>query len=119
PVGEEASVDIVYSAEPAQGLFFRTAEMGHPEGDDHCWTQGEPHEARHWFPSFDYPNERASSEIIFHVPQEMTVISNGRLLGEEQEEGGLKAVHWLQEKPHANYLICVVAGYLEKLEDRH
>ncbi|RIK72983.1 MAG: hypothetical protein DCC67_18485, partial [Planctomycetota bacterium] len=119
PAGEEASIDVAYSAEPAQGLFFRTSAMGFPEGDDHCWTQGEPHEARHWFPSFDYPNERASSEIIFHVPREMTVVSNGRLIGEAEEPGGLKAVHWLQEKPHANYLICVVAGRLEKLEDQH
>ncbi|MCC6491453.1 MAG: M1 family metallopeptidase [Pirellulales bacterium] len=118
-VGEEGSVEIAYSAAPVQGFFFRTAEMGLPAGDDHCWTQGEPHEARHWFPSFDYPNERASSEIVLHVPRAMTVVSNGRLVEEKDEQGDLKAVHWLQEKPHANYLICVVAGYLKKLEGQH
>jgi aminopeptidase N len=119
PVGEEASVDIEYSAEPVQGLYFRTPEMGFPKGDTHCWTQGEPHEARHWFPSFDYPNERSSSEIICHVPAEMTVVSNGRLVGEDKEPEGRKAVHWRQDKPHVSYLICMVAGYLEKLEGKH
>ena len=78
PVDAEASVEIEYSAEPAEGLYFRTADMGFPKEDTHCWTQGEPHEMRHWFPAFDYPNERASSEIICHVPKEMTVVSNGR-----------------------------------------
>jgi aminopeptidase N len=119
PVGDETTVEIDYSAEPVQGLYFRTAGMGFPEGDDHCWTQGEPHEARHWFPSFDYPNERSSTEIICHVPKKMTVVSNGRLIDEKDEADGMKAVHWLQEKPHVSYLIAMVAGHLEKLEGKH
>ena len=119
PVGIETTVEINYSAEPVQGLYFRTSEMGLPEGDDHCWTQGEPHEARHWFPSFDYPNERSSTEIICHVPKDMTVVSNGRLVDEKGEADGMKAVHWLQEKPHVSYLIAMVAGHLEKLEGKH
>jgi aminopeptidase N len=120
PVGEEATLAIDYSAEPKLGLFFRTAAMGYPESDTHVWTQGEPHEARHWFPCFDYPNERASTEVIVHVPNDMTVLSNGRQLGETPDAGGkTKAVHWLQEKPHVSYLICVVAGKLEKLQAKH
>ena len=85
PVGEEAWVEIDYSAEPIEGLYFRTPAMGFPEGDDHCWTQGETHEARHWFPCFDYPNERSSTELICHVPADMTVVSNGRLVDETTE----------------------------------
>lgn len=120
PVGEEASVTVRYSAQPAKGLYFRTAKMGYPEEDTHIWTQGETHEARHWFPCFDYPNERSSTEIICHVPPEMTVISNGRMISEEvNDETGFKAVHWLQEKPHVSYLICLVAGHFNKLEAKH
>ncbi len=118
-VGAKAHVEIEYSAEPVQGLYFRTPEMGLPESDTHCWTQGEPHEARHWFPSFDYPNERSTSEIICHVPKEMTVVSNGKLIDESEKADGLKAVHWRMEKPHVTYLICMVAGHLEKLEGKH
>ncbi|BBO36585.1 M1 family aminopeptidase [Lacipirellula parvula] len=118
-VGEQAEVEIDYSAEPVEGLYFRTAAMGLPKGDDHLWTQGEPHEARHWFPCFDYSNERASSEIICHVPEEMTVVSNGKLVGETKEDGGKKSVHWLQEKPHVSYLVCLIAGNLAKLEAKH
>ena len=119
PVDEQVEVEIDYSAEPVEGLYFRTAAMGLPKGDDHCWTQGEAHEARHWFPCFDYPNERSSSEIICHIPKEMSVVSNGRLVGETDEEGGMKRVHWLQEKPHVSYLICMIAGNLKKLEKSH
>ncbi|WP_372897820.1 M1 family aminopeptidase [Stieleria sp.] len=119
PVGTEFTVEIDYSAQPNAGLYFRTAEMGYPEQDTHIWTQGETHEARHWFPCFDYPNERSSTEVICHVPKTMRVLSNGKRMGETIDAAGLKAVRWLQEKPHANYLICLVAGNLEKLEKRH
>jgi aminopeptidase N len=119
PADAEASVDIEYSAEPVEGLYFRTPDMGFPKEDIHCWTQGETFEARHWFPSFDHPNERASSEIICHVPREMTVLSNGRRVDEKDEANGMKAVHWLQEKPYPTYLICLVAGNLKKLEAKH
>ena len=117
--GTVFTLEIEYAAEPTQGLYFRTADMGYDEGDTHIWTQGEVHESRHWFPCFDYPNERSSTEIICHVPAEMTVLSNGERQGETAEEHGMKAVHWLQELPHANYLICLVAGHLAKLEKQH
>lgn len=119
PAGSTFTVHIAYSAEPNAGLYFRTAAMGYPAADTHLWTQGEAHEARHWFPCFDYPNERATSEIICHVPKAMTVLSNGRRVGEEVDDQGRKTVHWLQDQSQPTYLICLVAGYFEKLEDRH
>ncbi|KLU06774.1 Aminopeptidase [Rhodopirellula islandica] len=119
PVGKEFRVEIDYSAQPNAGLYFRTADMGYPESDAHIWTQGEAHEARHWFPCFDYPNERSSTEIICHVPADMTVLSNGKRMGEQIDASGLKAVRWLQEKPHVNYLMCLVAGHLTKFEKQH
>lgn len=118
--GEQAYVEIEYSAQPEKGLYFRTPEMGYPESDVHLWTQGEPYESRHWYPCFDAPNERSSTEVICRTPPEMTVLSNGRKIEEKLDpQTNLKSVRWLQEKPHANYLICLVAGMLEGIDDRH
>lgn len=120
PVDEEAFVEIDYSAEPIEGLYFRTEAMGLKPGDVHCWTQGETHEARHWIPCFDYPNERATTEVICHVPADMTVVSNGKLVDETtSDDGKTKTFHWRQDKPHVSYLICFVAGHLEKIEGKH
>lgn len=117
-IGRQASVTVRYTCEPKQGLYFRTKELGYADGDMHLWTQGEPHTARHWFPCFDYPNERSTTEVICRVDPELTVLSNGRVMSKEVDaETGLKAVHWKQEKPHASYLICLAAGRFEKLED--
>ncbi|MGI9456952.1 MAG: M1 family aminopeptidase, partial [Aeoliella sp.] len=118
-VGQKAIVSITYTAEPKQGLYFRTPELGYPAEDTHIWTQGETHEAPHWFPCFDYPNERSSTEVLCTVPDKMTVLSNGKRVGEESRAPGTKTVHWLQEKPHVSYLVCLVAGHFHKLEDQH
>jgi aminopeptidase N len=118
--GVETTVTIVYEAEPKRGLYFRTAEMGYPEEDTHIFTQGESHLAPNWYPNYDYPNERSSSEVICRVPREMTVVSNGRLVSEQIDpESGLKVAHWSQEKPHVNYLIALVAGKLKKIESKY
>ncbi len=117
PIGKEARVTVKYSAEPRKGLYFRTPEMGYPE--THLWTQGEPSEARHWFPSFDHPVEKFTSEVTCRVPVGMVALSNGRQVSAQPGAGGLTAFHWLQEKPHVNYLITLVAGQLKKIEDKH
>src|SRR4051794_19327264 len=120
PPGKETALTITWHAEPTEGLYFRTPEMGYKEGDTHLFTQGEEIEARHWYPSFDFPNFKFTSEMTCHLPEGMTSISNGRLLSESKDAtSGLVTFHWSQEKPHANYLISLVAGYLNKIEGEY
>ncbi len=116
PVGKEASVSVEYSAEPAQGLYFRTREMGYTSTQ--LWTQGESIESRHWFPCIDHPMAKFTSEVTCHLPEGMIALSNGRQISATPEPNGLTAFHWLQDKPHANYLIALVAGELAKVEDK-
>ncbi len=119
PVGKEASVTVRYSAQPEKGLYFRTPELGFAEEDMHLWTQGEPHEARYWYPSYDYPNEKFTVEVICHVAEGIVALANGRKLSEDKGADGLMAVRWLQDKPMANYLVALVAGRLKSVEAKH
>ena len=120
PAGKEAKVTIKYTAEPRKGLYFRTPEMGYKPDETHLFTQGETTEARHWYPGFDSPNEKFTSEITARVPTGMTVLSNGRLVSSERDaKTGLQVVRWSQEKPHANYLLSLVAGHFAKIEDKY
>lgn len=113
-----AKVTIEYTAQPQNGLYFRTPEMGYKPGDTQLWSQGEAELHRFWFPSYDYPNERFTSEVICHVPTDMEVISNGKLVSKEKSSGGLTSWHWLQDKPHVNYLVALAAGHFHKIEDK-
>jgi aminopeptidase N len=120
PPGQETTVVITYEAEPKKGLYFRTPELGYSEQDMHLFSQGEAHEAPHWFPSYDYPNERSTSEVTCRVPKDMTVLSNGSLISEKTDpNSGLKTVTWFQSKPHVNYLIALAAGRFGKIESQH
>lgn len=128
PVGQEASVTIEYAAEqPAKGLYFRVPSNGYlPPSDAHLFTQGEAEEARYWYPCYDAPNDKFTSEITCHTPRDMVVLSNGVLVSETPDDPGgntggsaMKSTHWRQDKPHANYLVSLVAGHFDKLEDVH
>jgi len=120
PPGREVTATISYRAEPVQGLYFRTPEQGYPEGDAHLFTQGEQIEARYWYPCPDAPNYRFTSEVTCRVPTGMTAISNGRLVSESPDAApGRTVFHWTQEKPHANYLITLCAGYFKKIGGKH
>jgi aminopeptidase N len=116
----EASVTIHYTAAPQRGLYFRTPEMGYKAEDTHLFTQGETIEARHWFPCYDAPNEKFTSEVTCRVPEGMVVLSNGRRVSSEKDPAtGLVAVRWLQDKPHVSYLIALAAGRFKKVEDKY
>lgn len=120
PAGTQVWITVRYEAQPSKGLYFRTPELGYPEQDTHIWTQGETHEARHWFPSYDYPNEKFTTEITCRVPEGMIVLSNGKEMHRAKNaDTGLVEVRWLQSKPHVNYLICLVAGSFKALTEEY
>ncbi|HMJ91571.1 MAG TPA: M1 family aminopeptidase [Candidatus Acidoferrum sp.] len=119
PAGKEASVTLRYSAQPAKGLYFRTPELGFKPEDMHIWTQGEPDEARHWYPCYDFPNEKFTCEITCHVPEGIVVLSNGKQVSETKDDAGLVAVRWVQDKPMVNYLVALVAGKLKSIKAKH
>ncbi len=113
----ETTITVRYRATPEHGLLFRTPEMGYPEGDTQCWTQGEAEFHRFWFPCYDYPNDRFTTEVVCHAPDGMEVVSNGRLVSRERDKDGpLIRWHWKQEQPHVNYLIAMAAGYFHRLD---
>jgi aminopeptidase N len=119
PAEKETRVTITYSAEPKIGMYFRTPELGFKAEEEHLFTQGEEIDARHWYPCFDAPNEKFTTEMTCHVPQGMIALSNGKLVSEDKDAAGLSVFHWTQELPMANYLVTLVAGHFKKWEDHH
>jgi aminopeptidase N len=120
PLDGEVSLTVRYDCQPEEGLYFRTPELGYHEGETHLFTQGETTRHRHWYPSFDAPNDRFTSEVICHVPEGMIALSNGRLVSRSPDlETGKEVFHWLQDQPHVNYLVVLVAGFFEGIQDQH
>ena len=118
--GETITLAIDYSGTPERGMNFVPADPARPEIQATAWTQGEAEENREWLPCYDYPNDRATSEMIVTVPKPWTVLSNGRLV-DTKEAGDSSTFHWSMEVPHSSYLISIAASdfavYRDKVGD--
>jgi len=72
----------------------------------------------HWFPCWDFPNDKATTEIIATVRSSYSFLSNGKLVSvKENKKAGTKTFHWKQDKPHVAYLVMFAAGEYEVLKE--
>lgn len=109
---EVISLRFKYSATPKKGVYFvnELKENGRVINAAQIWTQGEPDEAHHWFPSFDFPSDKATSEEIITVEKGETVIGNGELVQRTDGPGATQTFHFKMPVPHSTYLTSFVVG---------
>ncbi len=113
------SVKFKYSAQPKKGIYFveEQNEDGKIVRAAQIWTQGEPEEARHWFPSYDFPDDKATSEQFITVEKGQTAVANGELLETIVNADQTKTFHYKMTSPHSTYLTSFVVGTYVKVSD--
>ncbi|MSQ28030.1 MAG: hypothetical protein EXR51_07835 [Dehalococcoidia bacterium] len=117
--GERFTIRIAYRATPRRGLYFIGPDEAYPDKPLQVWSQGQDEDSRHWFPCLDYPHQKATSEVIATVPQELFALSNGALVETTQDHGrGTKSYHWRLDVPHSCYLITLAVGDFAEIEER-
>lgn len=104
--------------ENGNGLTFFDADSGSSPHPKQIWSQGEDIGNHEWFPTYDFPNDRLTWEMIVTVPKEFTVVSNGRLVSDKPVSGGMHTVSWSLERPASSYLASIVVAPLTKLADK-
>ncbi|MDR3698873.1 MAG: M1 family aminopeptidase [Candidatus Sulfopaludibacter sp.] len=113
-----APIDFVihYSAQPKRGLFFVFPDKFHPDRPRQIWANGDTAGGnnRYWFPGYDFPNDKTTTEMLVTVPAGWQVLSNGKLAGVDAHN----TFHWVQDKPMSTYLISLVAGEFDKGQDK-
>ena len=117
PAGREVEVAIRYTIDYTMnngvGLTWTPGrEKSRSETDDwpQIHSQGQPDTNRTWFACHDFPNERLTTELLVTVDSGYQVCSNGRLVGSARAGKDRTTWHWLQDKPHASYLVLLVIG---------
>jgi aminopeptidase N len=112
-------VSIEYSCVPQKGLYFIQPDSAYPDKPWQIWSQGEDMDNHFWFPCWDFPNDKATSEVIGTVKSAYIFLSNGKLVNiKEDKKAGTKTFYWKEEKPHASYLIMMAAGNYAILNDQ-
>lgn len=100
------------------GLTFIEGDTAEPARPRQLWSQGEDDNNHEWFPTYDFPNDRTTWELIATVPRGFTAVSNGRLVSDRMNPGGTRTMHWAQERPAVTYLVSLVVAPLVKISDR-
>lgn len=117
--GQPFTLAVRYSATPRRGLYFVGPDAGYPDRPVQVWSQGQDEDSRHWFPCYyDFPNQKATSEMVVTVPEAFFVLSNGALLETRQDATAkTKTYHWRLDVPHSCYLMSLAAGEFSEIRE--
>lgn len=117
--GQKMSLFIDYALDnPETGLHFFGPSQNEPDVPYIVWSQGESTNNSHWFPCFDHPNERQTTEMIVTTQRGFQVSSNGHLVSKKENRADdTVTFHWLQDKPHVAYLVTLIVGEFEIVTD--
>lgn len=80
-----------------------------------AYTTTEPYDARHWFPCYNYPDEKATLETHTRVPAGYTVSSNGLLQSVSENGDNSRTFFWKSKDKMASYLAVVNASKFDTL----
>jgi aminopeptidase N len=117
PASRSITTVVRYEASPRRGLYFNEPDDDYPERPRQIWTQAQAQDAPYFFPVFDFPGEKFTSEVRAEVPLGWYALSNGRL--EERRDDGRRrrsVFHWVQNQPHPAYLVTFAAGEFDEVE---
>lgn len=106
---------------PKKGVYFVDADVenGKEIHSAQIYTQGEPDEARYWFPSFDFPSDKATVETYITAQGGETVVGNGELVAAANNPDGTVTHHFKLSVPTSVYLISFVIGKYVRASDKY
>ncbi|KAK4277320.1 hypothetical protein QN277_015335 [Acacia crassicarpa] len=96
--------------------FYRSKYEHNGEQKNMAVTQFEPADARKCFPCWDEPACKATFKITLDVPSELTALSNMPVI-EEKINGNIKIVSYQESPIMSTYLVAVVVGLFDFVED--
>ncbi|GLT75954.1 hypothetical protein SLA2020_476430 [Shorea laevis] len=96
--------------------FYRSTYEHNGEKKNMAVTQFEPADARRCFPCWDEPACKATFKITLEVPSELVALSNMPVI-EEKVNGPLKTVSYQESPIMSTYLVAVVVGLFDYVED--
>ncbi|KAG6674295.1 hypothetical protein I3842_15G035000 [Carya illinoinensis] len=96
--------------------FYRSTFEHNGEKKNMAVTQFEPADARRCFPCWDEPACKATFKITLDVPSELVALSNMPII-EEKVDGHLKTVAYQESPVMSTYLVAVVVGLFDYVED--
>ncbi|MCB1150550.1 hypothetical protein KDK88_03340 [bacterium] len=114
-LGEEDQVTIAFTNEYGDDRYGMAKHAwGDLAGADcECpavATLSQPSHAREWWPCLDRPGDKATAAVTITSPELYTAVSNGVLLGVDDNPDGTRTWRWATDHAIASYLISVAVS---------
>ena len=117
---QRGRLEVHYRAVPRRGLYFLSPDSEVTDRPEQVWSQCQDEDARHWFPCHDKPHVKMTTELRVRVPAGFLALSNGELVGSQRPKGKGRRwrYHFRLDQPHPSYLVTLVAGRFDTIDDR-
>jgi len=111
----ENTLLILYDCKPNQAVYFVNWNGGNA-GKEEIWTQGQGKYSSHWVPSFDDMNEKVEFDLDIIFDSRYTVIANGKLIAEKQDQG-VTTWSFDMTQTMSSYLLAFAIGKYTKKQE--
>jgi aminopeptidase N len=117
--GREFTVVVRYAGTPQpitdpdesiEGWINACYPLSPPQTCDGAFVVGEPMGSQSWFPSNNYPTDKASFDTLITVPNPKTALGVGELVAQTDNGDGTSTWHWREDDPTATYLVTATSG---------
>jgi aminopeptidase N len=117
--GRSFTVEISYSGSPEpitdadtsiEGWIHACFPLSPPQTCDGAFVVNEPIGAQSWFPSNNYPSDKAKFDTFIRVPAGKTALGVGENVGNRTHGDGTVTWHWHEDDPTATYLTTATVG---------
>lgn len=117
--GREFTVEVSYRGTPQpitdpdeslEGWIRACYPLAAPQTCDGSFVVNEPMGAQSWFPSNNYPTDKATFETRLTVPSSKTALGVGELASRTPHSDGTTTWRWTEDDPTATYLTTATVG---------
>ena len=117
--GRDFTVEVTYSGTPEaitdadtsiEGWIRACYPLAAPQTCDGAFVVNEPIGAQSWFPSNNYPTDKATFDTLIRVPQGKTALGVGENVGNIDNGDGTVTWRWREDDPTATYLTTATVG---------
>jgi aminopeptidase N len=117
--GREFTVEVSYRGTPVQitdpdesadGWIRACYPLTAPQTCDGAFVVNEPMGVQSWYPSNNYPTDKATFDTLITVPGTKTAIGVGELASRKANRDGTTTWRWTEDDPTATYLTTATVG---------
>jgi aminopeptidase N len=116
---EKREIIIEYTVQqPISGLYFSHPDNEYPDRPIYVVADHETQRASYWLPCIDHTSVRCTLDFELTSDKTHTILANGKLVLEKENNDGTKTAHWKLEHPCPAYLLTIAVGEFIEYKDR-